>query len=92
MVRLFFQYWSHGGLGDRQVYQVINWLATRPEVTSTTPGHPPGFVTVPPPPEVDGVAWLENEPPFYNIRIFTDTYDDQFYPNLYYGLTMSQLR
>ncbi|GMV37637.1 MAG: hypothetical protein AMXMBFR61_21450 [Fimbriimonadales bacterium] len=88
MVRLFFQRFSEGsGVPYQTTYtigQVMQWLSGRSEVTSDFQG----------PPAHDwyqGQLWLMNSPPFYNIRVFTDSLWGG--TSLYYGgLKMSDMR
>ncbi|MEP0765382.1 MAG: hypothetical protein HRF45_02405 [Fimbriimonadia bacterium] len=88
MVRLFFQRFSEGGGVPYQttytIGQVMQWLSGRSEVTSDFQG----------PPAHDwyqGQLWLMDSPPFYNIRVFTDSLWGG--TSLYYGgLKMSDMR
>lgn len=84
MVQLFFQSFSAGaGSVNTLGYVLGTFLLGRAEVKDEFLGAP--FVGPAP------LSWLTSCPPYFNIRVFSDSYD--YYFNLWYeGLKMQDLR
>jgi hypothetical protein len=80
MVRLFFSRFSEQSGTLHTIGAVMTWLANQGAVTNDFAG----------PPYIEG-DWLTVCPPFYNIRVFTDTWRSGI-GKYYDGLKMSDLR